>query len=509
MKKLIPVSVLLFLAICSCKKDAVPGLPPNSPGAKTYISITDSPFGADTTNTDNRTQIQAALNQGGSIYFPPGTYKVSGRLYISSNTSVFGPGTLRLDTVSNAPLLAINGKNNIQIEQLTLDGNASFTTSGKKDTIGLIDIHYGTDITLNNITIRNTYDFAIESDHTTRLKVSDSRIVDFGRRGINSVFSYDAKLTGNLFDGQVTHTQKGIHGIQFWGDNGSWHDSRNHVVSANVVRNVAQGGIWANGVDNAAFSDNVISNCGDVGIDMEAANYITITGNQIKNCNNGGITTFYGCRNITISGNQVRQDSGYGAAIYLHGPNASATLNITGNDIYTKFSNGIYSDQAMISNTSISSNTIVSEGKPGIRLLAASKMTISDNRITVGVADLLSVRIGIAIEGGSNCLLNANTITSLYDTAAFSPWSADRGGIHLYWVSNTYNCQKNTVTNNVISGFKLSVNDNCWGDASSYNYIGNNRLQSVYRRNNAAWQGKIENNYHIDNPNSLITPVAY
>lgn len=86
--------------------------------------------------TDNRIPIQNAIdslpttgpNPGGTVYFPPGNYNVSGTLYVPSNVRLQGIGSyyyscqLRL-TAMGVPLFEVaDGKSNITFKDLTLVG---------------------------------------------------------------------------------------------------------------------------------------------------------------------------------------------------------------------------------------------------------------------------------------------------------------------------------------------------------------------------------------------------
>jgi hypothetical protein len=88
--------------------------------------------------TDDTVAIQAALTAGGNILFPPGTYKVTSSLLVTSNTTVTGSGisdtTGAISTVhgtGNFPVFtgATTPANDVTIQNLNITG---VSTSGSK-----------------------------------------------------------------------------------------------------------------------------------------------------------------------------------------------------------------------------------------------------------------------------------------------------------------------------------------------------------------------------------------
>lgn len=82
---------------------------------------------------DDRNAIQSALNQGGYIYFPAGTYKITDKIVPASNTYMFGPGTIYLDspqtTLVNAVYIYGTAAN--PVTHVTIDG-LQFTSAGNQ-----------------------------------------------------------------------------------------------------------------------------------------------------------------------------------------------------------------------------------------------------------------------------------------------------------------------------------------------------------------------------------------
>lgn len=86
-------------------------------------------------STDNRIFIQNAINSaattGGTVYFPPGLYNVSGTLHVPSNIRLQGTGStvyntqIRLAPTQTSLFEVENGASNIVFKDLTLVANSS------------------------------------------------------------------------------------------------------------------------------------------------------------------------------------------------------------------------------------------------------------------------------------------------------------------------------------------------------------------------------------------------
>jgi len=104
-------------------------------------------YGADPTGTnDSTTAIQAAVNAGGAIYIPSGTYLVSDNIYTPSDKIIYGDGATSILKVSadNVVVLGNYGLeatalSNISICDLTIDGGGQTTNiyTGYRSCIGI------------------------------------------------------------------------------------------------------------------------------------------------------------------------------------------------------------------------------------------------------------------------------------------------------------------------------------------------------------------------------------
>jgi hypothetical protein len=93
-----------------------------------FVNVKDPTYGATGDGvTDDTTAIQAACNVGGSVYFPPGTYKISSAITLSVAGTYFGAGKVATNIKTTSATADIF---NIQISDVHIKsmGFASFAT---------------------------------------------------------------------------------------------------------------------------------------------------------------------------------------------------------------------------------------------------------------------------------------------------------------------------------------------------------------------------------------------
>ena len=125
--------------------------------------------------TDDTASIQAALNNGGCVYFPKGTYRITGSLYPKSNTKMFGCGTITLDNrESSSSLYAVRiiGDVNNTLENITIDG------------LNFTGVNPGNGASRGGITIGQNR--GIPSRVCNNITISNCRITGFNGRGLDT-----------------------------------------------------------------------------------------------------------------------------------------------------------------------------------------------------------------------------------------------------------------------------------------------------------------------------------
>lgn len=410
---------------------------------------------------DDTSSIQAQITAaaGGVLRFTPGKSFAVGNLTVPANTTLIGWGAKILANASGTMLSVGSGGKVVGLE---VDG-ASLATAG------------------------------VAASGATDIQVDACYIHDVMGQAINLVTTYRASVRG-------CRIQDCSHGIQWWGGDAA---SSNAVatgdltITGNVVQNVSGGGIWGSLGERVSVVANVVNGSGDVGIDFEGSRHSSAVGNCVTNCTVAGISVYYGCTNLTITGNTVQQSVGLGPCFGALATETSTDIAVHGNILVHADGYCLSTDAAAISDSSIVSNQMTTAGTVA-RLLEADRMHVSSNRMVTSSDDT-----GLMVEGGSDCLISDNTIVASAD-ASVTGWA--KGGICLYWRSAGFPAVRNTVRGNTVRGFVDGIVDDCWGSATSHNWIVDNRTSSINNRFDTAsgYAGVIEGNRSTTSPSTVV-----
>ena len=321
--------------------------------------VDDQRFGAKNDGTDTTAAIQTALDLGGRILIPEGTWSLadsgSGRaLNIKSNTILSGAGhgrsILQIMNAGDATAIFGDGASNVTIENLTIDGNQTNQSVGSSNQhrgIFMSDTAYS-ELTLENLVIKNCVDHGVflnaptgsnvllnltahdcgSAAHTSGGGAGGSGIVG----GSNTVFIYGCRS----FDNQLTGFKSDA--SQYFGCH-----ANGNAGGFETGFNAAAGSLWraigciATGNDGDGFrhlgegTEIIMSSCastlnGNSGIALgNAADRVQIIGCQIANNDQAdntrtassgkdGITLFStastGPADVIISANQIYDDQG-------------------------------------------------------------------------------------------------------------------------------------------------------------------------------------------------------
>ena len=200
----------------------------------------------------------SASSSGDTVYFPSGTYRVSGAVVGKSGVRLEGAnGSVLLYVGASANvILALYGKSNVTVSGLTLDGNNSVhATQG-------IAAGDATGIRLHRLTIRN-----------------------LGHSG-------DSWTHGILFDPTVTDS----------------------TITSNVISSIATGSVWGAGIrlghgsSRNRVEDNAISNTGRGGILCNDGSTDLVIRNNTVGGSGGeglGIELWGGCHRSLVEDNQI------------------------------------------------------------------------------------------------------------------------------------------------------------------------------------------------------------
>ncbi|CAM4097520.1 right-handed parallel beta-helix repeat-containing protein [Paenibacillus alkaliterrae] len=408
-----------------------------------------------------------SLTNGGTLYFPGGTYLTDG-LSLTAKTKLIASGNAILKGRSGtADVLTL--ASGCSVYGLEIDGNKSIKTGGR-------GIHAAPNIS----------DYIVEGCY----------IHDCFGQGIEA----NAASKGRLANNRIENC---LHGIQWWGGDSATSETIgifDITIVGNIIKGV-MGGIWGSLGERITVVGNTIESCTDVGIDFEGCMHCVASGNTVKNCTYAGLAAFFGSKYIEFTGNTVKQDNTYGPGIkFFSSSKQHNYITVNNNTIYTYNQPGIFTDVGCLFNSLISGNLIrVETVDLGIRIQSGNKNDIIGNKIITASTH------GILYEGGSDSLIVQNDIETSTDASA----GGAAGGIRLVWISSTYPCHRNIVRDNFVRGFVTGVNDDCGGDIISYNWIEGNRVSTIYRRAGAGYAGRIERNVSTGNPNTDVAGTTY
>jgi parallel beta-helix repeat protein len=292
---------------------------------------------------DDTTAINAAITAAGTtgvVFFPPGTYKVTG-LTVSANSRLVGSGArvsaLALANSANLPVLRFTtAVTQAYVGHLGIDGNKTNNTSPGGSGNQGIACEGAERLTVEHCRIFNTYSNGIEVAEGNYCRILNNEITGAGNTttsgsaairlfGNSSVRSNDNLIQGNYLDGNVS-------GIYLIGDT-TLPMLRNQILG-NIVVNCTgtspafgqDGGIAAaNGQHDLVIADNVVSGNTGRGIHVFGeCKGIVIQSNTVRDC---GVTNQVS--GIDVGDNDT--DSGYLVSHnYVEGSGA-AGIYITSN----------------------------------------------------------------------------------------------------------------------------------------------------------------------------------
>lgn len=294
----------------------------------------------DTTAIQNT--ITAATASGGTVFFPPGTYMVTGiTINGKSNFTLLGSGpasTVKIAANNHNNVIRIENCTQFSVLDLTLDCNRANNTLGTDE-----DMQCG---------------IHLVSSQTFLLR--GLRLLNSHMSGIRTgLFPTD---TGGCTDGAITNCYVNLGTTADQGI-GVWHSQRVSVTNC-VVQQGGWGGIVLTRSDNCTVAGNVchnnnyvISGGGGQGIALEGARWSTVTGNM--------------CYGNEVNGIHLEVDP-QTSARYVEG------CTITGNVLHTNV-HGIFLGKT-VSNT-VANNVIYNNSQAGILLAEDTSHCIVEGNI--------------------------------------------------------------------------------------------------------------------------------
>lgn len=376
--------------------------------------------------------IDAAVSQGGQVFVPSGTYKITSNVAMKSGVSILGQGILSVFniTVTGGSLLtaagfSANGISNASIENCRLTG-AGQTSGGTTYLVFFGPVSYN--CAIKNCWLDNAY-IGIGVDQATQasgvssyqIEISGCKFSNLGLNGIgiNSV-GKQYRIVDNTFSavGTVATNANVGSAMELRGIGSS-------IVAGNTIRDsLGASGNSVDGirleyntnlstaVDGVTVTNNTISNISAYGIRCQFLTNCEIVGNYIKGGGSGldgvvllGNTTSPAqpTKNCTVTGNVFSGLTGY-AGINIQGVSGAGVVTgcvVSANSTFGG-NNGISITQA--ADNLISGNNIQSASGMGVVQYSGTANAFVGNIIANGSAG------GLFLSGGTKAVIASNQI---------------------------------------------------------------------------------------------------
>lgn len=326
--------------------------------------------------TDDLAAIQAAINAaqtagGGIVYFPRGTYLVSGRPTITgSNIIVRGVGSGSKILLGSAALNAagsttgiwVNGGTNILIQDLAIDGNfANIAKNGSFHAASTIwtpiRTEYGASSVKNYVYAGSGIDAGTYLHDRLPIRITNA----------NNVTVQNCELFNSISAGVLA-------------DGTSVNGCKNITVTGCRIHHCWDNGVYFHqGVQFGSAIDNVISDLTYNGVSAVYCDRIMVANNQIRKCgpsdsDSGGVQ-INGSSNCSVVDNMITECNYYGVGLL-----STQETNITG---------GLGGNSAWAENAQVIGNTITdchaadfpTHEAPGVSVFGAGFTHIADNTV--------------------------------------------------------------------------------------------------------------------------------
>lgn len=268
--------------------------------------------------TDDTAAIQSAITaagvEEGTVYLPPGTYKITAPLTIPDNTTLAGAGNgsvIKHVNVTPFNGIYVSGKTGVVVRDLMLDGNSK--QGGK----GLSFVGGCSSCQAVRVYAKNwsSYFFWIQgSDYCTMTDCTVDGTADNGFEMLEASYcTFENCIVRNLTAGNAFNLWAGTKhssvigciadltggdttatGIAVTTD-GSGETTEDILISGNVIVNPAYG----------IHLIGTAANAGDLADITKVARNVTITGNTIRGYTNCPVRLNAGVQGVTISGNSL------------------------------------------------------------------------------------------------------------------------------------------------------------------------------------------------------------
>lgn len=311
---------------------------------------------------DDTAAIQLALDVGGGIYFPAGTYLVKDSTNTSNgvvlapinNSVLFGDGSstimkLGAHTSRKHNIFRLDNKNNVTIQNMKLDGNfvnQTFPADEFSHSIRIVDGSSNC-VVDNCIIVDSRGDGVYIGDETTGATaigngnaVRNCFLSGNTRQQISVVHAFNTDIAFNKVNGTIdiepnVAIMSGgkVENCLIIGNTGTAGTSGNTVDTSNLIINVYNGSEYA-GI-NKLINISIIGNSCSI-IAVQSALGTVIEGNTIvgSNATQEELLRLFGTENTAITGNTfIPNESVATSLITVIENQGNKTLSVTGNSV--------------------------------------------------------------------------------------------------------------------------------------------------------------------------------
>jgi hypothetical protein len=421
----------------------------NAAGSATARNVKD--YGATGDGTSNDTaaihSARDAVGVGGKLFFPSGTYLVSGLTASVANQSwELADNAIIKSTASQTNLFFITG-NGVTVTGGIFDYSLGTLHDGSQHGVRI----QGDDVSVRGITVRDSPWYGIEIYRKSRIAISGCTITNSWAIGIwfqndqagPSEF-YDISITDNFVD--VSSGSNETSGIGVRGESATQTVSRVNVSGNTIVLkanpSAETAGVYVNRSSDYVVANNVVIG-GAFGLSCPFAKRATFANNVARGFNSHGIELASNQDDVTVVGNVLDSDGNSAAnGIWTSAGNIN-NLTISGNTIRgcnvpLDFSSGSVMERVSITGNILTSSASVARviqfnGTP------TTSLTISGNVID-GTTSPNSNGVEFLRGGITGVTITGNHFTNLTGQAV--GLFATSGAIdHIKMTGNSYvNC---------------------------------------------------------------------
>ncbi|MBV54163.1 MAG: hypothetical protein CL816_08955 [Coxiellaceae bacterium] len=469
-------------------------------------------------STDDSTAIQNAINAGGNIFFPSGSYKIGSSINLASNIKLFGEKSSKIvrDDGGNR----IIGKATDYTALTTTADLAKGTTVLSLDSSGYSSLSVGDYIYVTDNTsitgdfITNNFSPASSSDYhnidqwiymTQTFKVLEKLGSDQVRLDSAAIIFFPTTGAGGAFKINQYVENVSIEDLAFENLSGTFTSTEDAFFNVSYVfdfevsdctfnLNGLSGGIYKN-FGACDIKNNKFIGAKNLAVFLrQACANSVIQGNSFKNQTTGDASVFLEAHNynITVSNNNfdgARNTEGVGIISAIQMDARVHNCVIDGNNV-NGYSVGVRSELGSTMNV-ISNNTFQNLDTSGLRFVNSTLTTIVGNKFfntTLTPSALANQTGAIYLNGGKWCNIQNNIIVNdsnnedfaLFGTMKYSKFS-NNILTNVFSVSLLASSSYNDICNNTIESVSTSsiIKITGTGDSSSvthYNTIKGNRL---------------------------------